>query len=85
MAIERAPADGSSDFVEVGRVVVTDRGRFRQDRKMTWIDTNAPVGSRFFYRVVAVTADRYRSEPGGPVVVTVGEAGGQAGDEKHTD
>lgn len=89
MAVERAPVDGSSGFTEVGRVVVTDRERFRQERRIAWIDTNAPVGSRFFYRVVAVTTDRYRSEPGGPIAVTVGQSsgpgGGQAGAEKPAD
>jgi hypothetical protein len=85
MAVERAPTDGSSDYVEVGRVVVTDRERFRQERKVTWIDTNAPVGSRFFYRIVAVTTDRYRSVPSEPVAVTVGEQSGQGGAEKPTD
>jgi hypothetical protein len=85
MAVERAPADGSAGFVEVGRVVVTDRERFRQERRMSWIDTNAPVGSRFLYRVYAETLDDYRSTPAGPIAVTVGPAGGQAGAENPPD
>jgi hypothetical protein len=73
MAIERAPADGSAGFVEIGRVVVTDRDRFRQERSISWIDTNAPVGSRFLYRVYGETLDGYRSEPSTTIAVTVGQ------------
>lgn len=85
MAVERAPADGSAGFVEVGRVVVIDRNRFQQERRMSWIDTNAPVGARFLYRVYAETTDDYRSEPAGPIAVTVGQPSGQDGAEKPED
>ncbi|HEV7734843.1 MAG TPA: hypothetical protein VGR62_21920 [Candidatus Binatia bacterium] len=75
VAVERAPGEGAAPvFTEVGRVTVVDRERFRQERRTTWVDTNAPVGSRFLYRAIAVTLDDYYSKPAGPVAITVGQA-----------
>jgi len=75
LVIERAPGEGAAaEFVKVGELVLADRDRFRQDRRLSWIDTGVTPGARYLYRVIGVTLDDYESQPGGPVAVRFGAA-----------
>lgn len=68
--IERAPGEGAAPaFAAVGEVELDDRGRFRQERRITWTDAGVAVGQLYVYRITAVTLDDYRSTPGGPVTI----------------
>lgn len=68
-AVERAP-DAGGPFAEVTQVPVTDRDRFRKQRRITWTDASAEAGARYYYRVTAVTLDDYESKPAGPIGIT---------------
>lgn len=68
-SIERAPSAGGP-FMEVAQVPVTDRDRFRKQRRITWTDAAAEAGVRYYYRVTAVTLDDYESRPAGPLGLT---------------
>jgi len=70
--IQRAAADEASPrFLKVGTFEVEDRLRFRKERHLEWTDKTVEPGQRYLYRVIAVTLDRYRSAPAGPVAVRV--------------
>jgi hypothetical protein len=72
--IERTVASdsGKPEYDKVGEVKVDDRNRFRKERRIEWIDTTASPGTKYLYRVTAVTLDHYRSAHGGPVTVQYG-------------
>lgn len=73
IVVERAPGEGEAPkFEKVGELVLEDRDRFRQDRRLSWIDATAAPGTRYLYRAIAVTLDRYESQPAGPVAVRFG-------------
>jgi len=76
--IQRATGTGavSAAYAQVGKVTLTDQNRFRKERRIEWVDTTATPGERYFYRVIAVTLDRDRSIPAGPVSVQFGPVGG---------
>lgn len=67
--IERATGADALEFTRVGAVELTDQTRFRQERKITWTDTDAAKGTTYRYRVVAFTLDGYRSAPAGPLTI----------------
>jgi hypothetical protein len=67
--VERAPAEGPSDFVRVGRIELDDQTRFRPQREITWTDATASPGARYRYRVIAFTLDGYESAAAGPVQI----------------
>ncbi|HJQ85560.1 MAG TPA: hypothetical protein VKA21_15840 [Candidatus Binatia bacterium] len=68
--IERAADDAA--FAKVGELALDDQIRFRKERRLEWTDTAATTGTRYLYRVTAVTLDGYRSAPAGPVAVQYG-------------
>jgi hypothetical protein len=72
--IQRATGTGavSAAYAEVGKVFLTDQNRFRKERRIEWVDTTATPGNLYFYRVIAVTMDRSRSIPAGPVSLQFG-------------
>lgn len=73
--VERAPGEGEPPkFQTVGEIVLEDRDRFRKDPRLAWVDATAAPGTRYLYRVTAVTIDDYRSQPAGPVAVRFGAA-----------
>jgi hypothetical protein len=75
LVVERAPGEGAAPkFEKVGEVVLEDRDRFRQERRLSWVDATATPGARYLYRVTAITIDRYKSQPAGPVAVRFGPA-----------
>jgi hypothetical protein len=73
--IERATAVGEGQtpaFRKVGTVTLEDQTRFRKERRLEWIDKDVTRGTRYLYRVIAVTLDGYHSAAGGPVAVSYG-------------
>ncbi|HLY38542.1 MAG TPA: hypothetical protein VKU61_10935 [Candidatus Binatia bacterium] len=72
--IQRATGTGavSAAYAEVGKVILNDQNRFRKERRIEWVDTTATPGNLYFYRVIAVTMDRSRSIPAGPVSLQFG-------------
>ena len=71
--IERAPGEGPApEFVKIGTVTLEDQQRFRKERRLEWVDKDVQPGERYRYRVTAVTLDRYRSAPAGPVSLRYG-------------
>jgi len=68
--IERAlGSDEASPFAELGRVSITDRERFQQQRRFRLVDPHTIVGATYRYRVVSFTTDEYFSEPSNIVTV----------------
>ena len=68
--VERAADEGGHlIFAEVATIHLEDRYRFQQARRIEWLDANVSEGQRYFYRVVALTLDDYRSKPAGPVAI----------------
>jgi len=75
--IERATAVGEGQtpvFRKAGTVTLEDQTRFRKERRLEWVDKDVTKGTRYVYRVIAVTLDGYHSAPGGPVAVSYGES-----------
>jgi hypothetical protein len=71
--IERARGEGPApEFVKIGTVTLEDQQRFRKERRLEWVDKDVQPGERYRYRVTAVTLDRYRSAPAGPVSLRYG-------------
>ena len=75
--IERATGDDPK-FVKVGTLVLEDQERFRKERHLEWVDKDVRSGERYLYRVTAVTIDRYRSAPAGPIAIRYGAAPGES-------
>jgi hypothetical protein len=68
--IERARIDGAPEtFALAGVLTLTDQQRFRQVRTLEWTDTMTAPGAEYWYRIIAVTSDGYRSPPSEPVFV----------------
>jgi len=66
--VERSGAN--STFVEIGRVPVTDRGRFQKAKRFEYVDGTVDPDAVYHYRIVAFTSDGYYSAPSGAVSVT---------------
>jgi hypothetical protein len=66
--IWRTPVGGGpEETLRVGTLTLNDQERFRQERKLEWIDTAAVPDTDYSYIVIAFTFDGYRSAPAGPV------------------
>lgn len=72
--IERAVDSdaGTPEYEKVDELKLDDQHRFRKERRIEWTDKTAAPGTRYHYRVTAVTLDRYRSPAAGPVSVQFG-------------
>ena len=72
--VQRATGTGavSAAYSQVGKLTLTDQNRFRKERRLEWVDTTATPGETYFYRVIALTLDGYRSIPAGPVSLAYG-------------
>ncbi len=66
--IERSQSN--SRFTEIGRVPVTDRGRFQKVKRFEYVDAGLMPDTTYHYRIVAFTSDGYYSAPSGIVSVT---------------
>lgn len=60
----------NSDFEEIARVPVTDRGRFQKAKRFDYLDTKLLPGATYHYRIVAYTTDGYYSAPSGAAEIT---------------
>jgi hypothetical protein len=60
----------NSKFEEIGRVPVTDQGRFQKAKRFDFVDTHLLDGATYHYRVVAFTTDRYFSSPSDAAEIT---------------
>ena len=68
--IERADAETSPPaFVSAGTIQLQDQTRFRQDRRLEYIDNAVTPDREYIYRVRARTADGYDSPWAGPAKV----------------
>jgi hypothetical protein len=61
---------GNDTFAEIGRVAVTDRGRFQKVKRFELRDGNVAGGGVYHYSVVAFTTDGYYSAPSGVATIT---------------
>lgn len=66
--IERTPADAEA-WTLVGTLDMEDRYRLRQPRRIEWTDATAVPGTRYRYRVTAVTRDDRTSVASEPATV----------------
>jgi hypothetical protein len=57
-------------FEELGRVPVTDRGRFQKATRFEHADHAVMEGTTYHYRIVAFTTDGYYSAPSGAATIT---------------
>jgi hypothetical protein len=60
----------NEQFEEVGRVPVTDRGRFEKEKRFEYVDHRVMSGTTYHYRIVAFTTDEYYSAPSGAATIT---------------
>ena len=60
---------GTAPFERLSTVPVTDRERFRQERRFRHIDAAVSPGDRYSYRVVSFTVDEYASAPSNIVTI----------------
>lgn len=60
----------NSNFEEIARVPVTDRGRFQKAKRFDYVDTRLLTGATYHYRIVAYTTDGYYSAPSGAAEIT---------------
>jgi hypothetical protein len=59
------------DAEQIGDVQVSDRERFRPERRFEYVDKQAAKGETFYYRVISYTTDKYYSFPSNQVTVAV--------------
>jgi hypothetical protein len=57
-------------FTELGRVLVTDRGRFQKAKRFEYVDRVVVAEGIYHYRIVAFTSDQYYSAPSGAATLT---------------
>ena len=68
--IERADAETTPLwFVDAGTVELMDQTRYRQERRIQYVDQGVTPGHEYIYRVRARTADGYDSPWAGPARV----------------
>jgi hypothetical protein len=56
---------------QIADIPVTDRERFRPEKRFEYIDKDVTSGGRYYYRVISYTLDRYYSQPSNMVAVTI--------------
>jgi hypothetical protein len=56
---------------QVAEIPVTDRDRFRPEKRFEYVDKQANKGATVYYRVISFTTDRYYSLPSNQVTVAV--------------
>lgn len=49
------------------KIPLTDQERFRQQRRLSYLDADAQLGRSYRYEVIALTADGYQSAPSNQV------------------
>jgi hypothetical protein len=56
---------------QIADIPVTDRERFRPERRFEYVDKAVTKGERYYYRVISYTLDKYYSQPSNMVAVTI--------------
>jgi len=56
---------------QIGDLQVSDRERFRPEKRFEYVDKQATKGETFYYRVISYTTDKYYSFPSNQVTVAV--------------
>lgn len=56
---------------QIAEIPVTDRERFRPEKKFEYVDKTVAKGGRYYYRVITYTLDKYYSQPSNMVAVTI--------------
>lgn len=64
----------NSRFEEIGRVPITDQGRFRKSKRFDYVDHQVLPDTTYHYRIVAYTSDGYYSAPSGAASITIAPA-----------
>ena len=54
---------------QIGEVPVTDRDRFRPEKRFEYVDKQVSKGATVYYRVITYTTDKYYSLPSNQVTV----------------
>ncbi len=62
-------AEGHGPFQMLAEMPVTDQQRFQQQRRFTYLDSDARLGSKYRYKVFSETLDGYRSQPSNEVEI----------------
>ncbi len=61
--VERAEPGPTPTFSILTEITLDDRYRFRKERSFEWVDATAARGTRYLYRLTALTLDNGRSDP----------------------
>ncbi|SRR5579875_30971 len=56
-------AIGGAEPTFLANIPITDRQRFHQQHRFSYLDTDTKIGQRYRYQVIAVTTDGYESQP----------------------
>jgi len=56
---------------KIGEIGVSDRERFRPEKKFQYVDKSVTKGSTYYYRVISYTLDQYFSFPSNQVTVSL--------------
>lgn len=60
---------GQSPYKEIGRVEVTDNGRFQKQETFTYRDSDTKLGQSYSYEVVSITSSGFKSEPSNEITL----------------
>ncbi|MFZ0660685.1 MAG: hypothetical protein WA854_13880 [Candidatus Binataceae bacterium] len=60
---------GQGSYREIGRVEVTDNGRFQKQETFTYRDSDTVVGQSYSYEIVSITSNGFKSEPSNEVAL----------------
>jgi len=56
---------------EIADLPVTDRDRFRPEKKFEYVDKHVAKGATVYYRVITYTTDKYYSAPSNQITLAV--------------
>ena len=56
---------------QIADVKVSDRERFRPEKRFEYVDKDVTKGGHYYYRVISYTLDNYYSQPSNMVAVTL--------------
>jgi hypothetical protein len=56
---------------QIADIPVTDRERFRPEKKFEYLDKSVAKGAHYYYRVISYTLDKYYSQPSNMVAVAI--------------
>lgn len=65
--VMRTQAHGA--YQEIGRVEVTDNGRFQKQETFTYRDSDTMLGQNYSYEIVSITSDGFKSQPSNEITL----------------